>query len=242
MSTPFIRLACDNTRGKNATAPPPSPEPHANAQFEMRPNEFPPFPSLPHDSTLNRPLMDPGDTRLDAGAWGAKMNRRLSERVAEARAVRFAAEVVDGDSCDSDDGSRTPPPPVHTVTPSPTPSEVEDEVTAELLIGQFAGMDFVDGTVDMSADNWHVRDPLMQSLSPVNGPDDVEHFEVPHEQQHQALQQPLHPMPLVTPGEAYWRACAEHWQSMCLEMQNHVSLVCVPLAPPSVDQPFPFPC
>jgi hypothetical protein len=31
---------------------------------------------------------------------------------------------------------------------------------------------------------------------------------------------------------AYYRASAEHWHDMCVQMQNHVAMVCVPLSGP----------
>lgn len=235
MSAPFIRLpgtASTSTATMNYAA-------GAQTQFKLQPNEFPPFPSHAHDSPLNRPLMDPGDMCLNSSAWGAKMHNRLTARAAEAHAMHRAPtqtvrfdQLVDGDSCTSDDDGTHTPPAVHVIAPSPTPSD-ED---AERLIDQFDGMDFVDGTVDATAGDWHIRDPLMQSLSPVGslGSSSPAIMHATPFQFHQ-------PPPLVTPGEAYWRACAEHWHNMCLEMQRHVSLVCVPLAAPNVTPPFPSP-
>jgi hypothetical protein len=254
MSAPFIRLpgtASTSTATMNYAA-------GAQTQFKLQPNEFPPFPSHAHDSPLNRPLMDPGDMCLDSSAWGAKMHNRLTARAAESHAMHRAPtqavlfdQLVDGDSCASDDDGTHTPPAVHVIAPSPTPSD-ED---AERLNDQFDGMDFVDGTVDATAGDWHIRDPLMQSLSPVplmqslspvgslgsSSPAIMHATPATPFQFHQ-------PPPLVTPGEAYWHACAEHWHAcaehwhnMCLDMQRHVSLVCVPLAAPNVAPPFPYP-
>ena len=263
MSAPFIRLPGTTP---NAAVAQTSFAPGDG--FKIQTNEFPPFPSIPHDSPLNRPLMDQEDLRLGASAWGSKMQSRLSQRLHEARAahqeVSTAQPVdevgtaqpvdevgtaqpvdeesyhpVDGDSCDDgdpygnddpygnydlygDDGSSSPPL-VHVIAPSPTPSDIG----ADQLNDQFATMDVTTGSVGLSEPG----NPLMPgvpSLAPPMMPAGM----------HQPFQPP-HPILPTMEGEAYWRACAEHWHNMCLDMQRHVSLVCGPLAAPNVNPPFP---
>ena len=259
MFAPYVRLPENNQHTSSLTTPYPSPTPLKSAGstgFQMEPNEFPPFPSLPHNSPINRPLMDPGDMRLDAGAWGAKMSRRLSERLVEARTVHFPPDLVDGDSCGSDnelDENHHR----HVVTPSPTKSEADAAAAAELLTDQFAVME---------VESSHTSDHLGQHFRPVSPSDDVaqapaspvahpsptydhleQHFcsvspsdgmaEAPVPSMAHSSPIPEQGPPLDSPGEAYWRACAEHWYNTCIEMQRHVSHICHPLNAPNMQVP-----
>ena len=101
--------------------------------------------------------------------------------------------------------SPSPPPAHHLVPASPSPSELDaNELAAEL--------DMMDVGTDASVD----------AVRPVALRADAEPYEgntEPYGVDTDALMQEL----------AYYRAAAEHWQGLCLQMQAHVAMVCGPL-------------
>ena len=97
------------------------------------------------------------------------------------------------------------PPSTHTVPPSPTPSSVAADRLTDAL-----------DAMDMSTDH---GSPETTAASAV----DAAVFE-PQAAPQAAPQEDLEVV--------YWRNAAAHWYNMCLEMQRHVSQICVPLDGP----------
>ena len=138
---------------------------------------------------------------------GAWATRPILPIVTEASALDIPGPIERANAQSPVSPSPSPPPAHHLVPPSPSPSELDANALAAELDMMDVGTDAVH-PVALRAD----AEPYEGNTEPYGVDTD-------------AMMQEL----------AYYRAAAEHWQGLCVQMQAHVAMVCGPLpAPPTV--------
>jgi hypothetical protein len=112
----------------------------------------------------------------------------------------------------------------HLVPPSPSPSDQAVDELADNLAIMTSEPELNADADPYTVDSAHSADELADDIVMMDMTCDLNADTDPYAagSAQTALLQEL----------AYYRASAEHWHDMCVQMQNHVAMVCVPLSGP----------